>query len=150
MKLRLLCVGKLKKGPEQALCERYLERLPYRPDVVVLPDAPGKGDARKNRESAELLAKVRPSDRLIALDEGGEALTSPAFAELLSEAQRSAEALCFVIGGAYGLSQALCARADRLLALGAVTWPHGLVRALLFEQLYRAHCLSSGHPYHKA
>ena len=102
MKLRLLCVGKLKKGPEQALCERYLERLPYRPDVVVLPDVPGKGDARKNRESAELLAKVRPSDRLIALDEGGEALTSPAFAELLSEAQQAQRRSVLLSAGPMG------------------------------------------------
>ena len=83
----------------------------------------------------------------MALDLGGRVLDSEAFGERLAGWGRSA---CFVIGGAEGLDASVLDRADFVLSLGAMTWPHFLVRAMLAEQLYRAQAIAAGHPYHRA
>ena len=88
---------------------------------------------------------------LVALDARGQSLTSEAFAARLAKwRDGSAGDLAFVIGGADGLEPALVKRADLVLSLGAMTWPHMLARAMLAEQLYRAATILQGHPYHRA
>ena len=78
-------------------------------------------------------------------------MTSAAFAALLGRwRDEGLQDLALAIGGAEGLSRAVIQRADLVLALGAMTWPHLLVRALIVEQLYRAQTILSGHPYHRA
>ena len=87
----------------------------------------------------------------LALDERGKSLTSEAFAKTLARWRDEGTAdVAFVIGGADGLADTLRKRARLLLSLGAMTWPHMLVRGLLAEQLYRAERIWAGHPYHRA
>ncbi|MBY0429841.1 MAG: 23S rRNA (pseudouridine(1915)-N(3))-methyltransferase RlmH, partial [Rhodospirillales bacterium] len=91
-----------------------------------------------------------PGATLVVLDERGCQFSSPVFARKLGEWRDSGIAeLAFVIGGADGHGEAVRKRADLLLSLGTMTWPHMLARAMLAEQLFRAHAILSGHPYHR-
>jgi 23S rRNA (pseudouridine1915-N3)-methyltransferase len=87
---------------------------------------------------------------LVVLDEGGKAVTSLDFAAQLGAWRDGGQpGLAIVIGGADGLDPTVRARADLIFAFGAATLPHGLVRVLALEQLYRAMTILSGHPYHR-
>ena len=101
---------------------------------------------------AELLARVLPAGALIvAMDERGRTLTSPQFAEQIARWRDSGrQDVAFLIGGADGLAPDLRARADASISLGAMVWPHMLVRVMLAEQLYRAATILAGSPYHRA
>jgi 23S rRNA (pseudouridine1915-N3)-methyltransferase len=104
----------------------------------------------KQREAELILAAMPPGARLVALDERGSAWTSRQFADrLASWRDAGAATLAFAIGGADGLGQAVIDRADAVLSLGPMTWPHLLARSLLLEQLYRAQQILAGHPYHR-
>ncbi len=103
------------------------------------------------REGRLLLHAIPDNARVIALDARGKALDSEGLAGLLSAtADSGAAELTFLIGGADGFDPAVVKRADRLLSLGPMTWPHMLVRAMLAEQLFRAQSILTGHPYHRA
>ena len=106
--------------------------------------------ALKLRE-AELILAARPADaRLVALDQQGTAWTSRDFADRLAAwRDDGAAALAFAIGGAEGLGPAVIERADAVVSLGPMTWPHLFVRSMLLEQLYRAQQIYAGHPYHR-
>jgi 23S rRNA (pseudouridine1915-N3)-methyltransferase len=103
----------------------------------------------RSREGDRLTATVPSRSELIACDESGDGLTSQQFAEWLREARDAARDLAFVIGGAFGLTPAIRAKADRLLALAPWTLPHELARLVLAEQLYRAGTIIRREPYHK-
>jgi 23S rRNA (pseudouridine1915-N3)-methyltransferase len=104
----------------------------------------------KAREAELILASLPPGARLIALDEDGRQWSSRDFAERLAAWRDTGTAtLAFAIGGAEGLAEAVLRRADTVLSLGAMTWPHFLVRGMLLEQLYRAQQILAGHPYHR-
>ncbi|WP_028535797.1 23S rRNA (pseudouridine(1915)-N(3))-methyltransferase RlmH [Paludibacterium yongneupense] len=100
-------------------------------------------------EHARLSAAIPPRARLIVLDERGRNWTSMQLAGSMKDWLAGGHDLCFVIGGADGLSDELKARADVLLQLSALTLPHGMVRVLLAEQIYRAISILNGHPYHR-
>jgi 23S rRNA (pseudouridine1915-N3)-methyltransferase len=148
--MRLLAVGRAGTSPEAALFARYAARL--RPPLALteLAEARGSPLEVKRREAEALLAALPQSAFLVALDQGGAAPDSAGFATLLARWHEAGRALCFVIGGAEGLDARVLARADYVLSLGPLTWPHLLVRALLAEQLYRAQSIATGHPYHRA
>jgi 23S rRNA (pseudouridine1915-N3)-methyltransferase len=156
MRLSLLAVGRLRGGPTAALYEDYAGRLrgqPLGPLSVreIEEKRPLDAAALKAREAELLLAAVPAGARLVALDGGGRALSSAALAELLGRwRDEGVPEAAFAIGGAEGHGPALLARADLSLSLGAMTWPHMLVRVLLAEQLFRADSILSGHPYHRA
>jgi 23S rRNA (pseudouridine1915-N3)-methyltransferase len=102
------------------------------------------------READLILAAVPAEALLVALDERGAAWSSRGLADRLSAWRSEGEAeLAFAIGGAEGLGAAVLDRADAILSLGAMTWPHRLVRGMLLEQLYRAQQILTGHPYHR-
>jgi 23S rRNA (pseudouridine1915-N3)-methyltransferase len=104
----------------------------------------------KAREAELLLAQVPKGARLVALDAHGAPLGSEAFAARLAAWRDSGGGeIVFVVGGADGLDAAILAKADLVLSLGAMTWPHMLVRVMLVEQLYRAQSILAGHPYHR-
>jgi len=106
--------------------------------------------ALKEREGELILAALPAAARLVALDEAGQAWTSPEFAARLAGWRDGGTgALAFAIGGAEGLGQRVIERADAVLSLGAMTWPHLLARGMLLEQLYRAQQILAGHPYHR-
>jgi 23S rRNA (pseudouridine1915-N3)-methyltransferase len=104
----------------------------------------------KTREAELILAALPAGARLVALDRGGKAWSSRELADRLSAwADRGTGAVAFAIGGAEGLGAAVLERAAAVLSLGAMTWPHLLVRSMLLEQLYRAQQILAGHPYHR-
>ena len=100
---------------------------------------------------AELLSRASAGCKpLIALDERGKTLTSPAFADMLANWRDAGHPeACFLIGGADGLAPELRAKADFSLSLGKMVWPHMLARVMLTEQLYRAASILAGSPYHR-
>jgi 23S rRNA (pseudouridine1915-N3)-methyltransferase len=103
----------------------------------------------RRREGARLLERVPLGALLLACDERGERLASPEFAALLVQARDAARDVAFVIGGAYGLDDAVRQAAGRALQLAPWTLPHELARLVLAEQLYRAGTIARGEPYHK-
>ena len=148
--LRLIAVGRIGNGPDAALFARYAARLRPRLVVSELPDGRGSANEIKRREADAILALVPTQTFLVALDHGGVAPSSEAFAARLTGWQDSSRPVCFVIGGAEGLEARVIARADAVLSLGPLTWPHLLVRVMLAEQLFRAQAIAAGHPYHRA
>ncbi len=130
--------GRIGRGPEAELVERYLKRVSWPTRVTELPESGGKLPA--------------PGDQgvTILLDEKGEQLGSLALAQRLEQwrdgGRREAR---FMIGGADGFDETARASADLLLAFGKATWPHLLARAMLAEQLWRATSILANHPYHR-
>ena len=140
-RIRILAVGKVRKGWVSEGVALYRKRLPGL-EVLELRDA------GMTREAEAITAALRPEERLVVLTEEGETFSSPAFAERLEGS--GSERLAFVIGGADGLDPGLKARASWRLSLSPMTFPHELARLLLLEQLYRATSILKGGPYHKA
>jgi 23S rRNA (pseudouridine1915-N3)-methyltransferase len=104
----------------------------------------------KAREGELILAASPTGARFVALDQGGREWSSRDLAEQLRKWRDAGLAdLAFAIGGAEGLGPAVIDRADAVLSLGAMTWPHLLARCMLLEQLYRAQQILAGHPYHR-
>jgi 23S rRNA (pseudouridine1915-N3)-methyltransferase len=158
MKIVLAAVGRLKDGPERVLADRYIERatqagraLALGPvSIVELAESRhSQADQRKREEAEALLARLPPC--YIALDERGQTIDSPAFAEALRDYRdRGESALGLVIGGPDGLAPEVRDGAAMTVSFGRLTWPHQIVRILAAEQLYRATTILSGHPYHRA
>jgi 23S rRNA (pseudouridine1915-N3)-methyltransferase len=147
----VLAIGRQRRGPLLDLQLLYAGRLAPPATIVELDEKRPLPTAELKRREAELiLAAVPAGARLVALDGRGAAWTSRAFADRIA-AWRDAgvAALAFAIGGAEGMGDAVIARADAVLSLGAMTWPHLLARVMLLEQLYRAQQILVGHPYHR-
>lgn len=151
LRVTIVAVGRLKSGPEQALIDGYLARLPWAVTIREVEERrPIKGAERQAREADLLLAAVPEGAMLIALDERGRAVTSPDFAALLADWRETlSDHLAFVIGGADGFDPRVIDKARARISLGVLTWPHALARVMLAEQIYRAHTILKGHPYHK-
>lgn len=136
--LHIIARGKIGRGPEAELVDRYLKRIAWPTKVTELPDTGGKPPT--------------PADQgvTILLDEKGEQLPSVELAKRLErwrdDGVREAR---FLIGAADGFGDAERSRADLLLAFGKATWPHLLARAMLAEQLFRATSILANHPYHR-
>jgi 23S rRNA (pseudouridine1915-N3)-methyltransferase len=145
----LVAVGKLGRGPEAELFARYCARLRPPLRVVEVAEARGSVAEKRRREAAALLAALPPAAVVIALDLGGKAPDSETFAALLSRWLDAGRPIAFVIGGADGLDASVLERADYVLSLGRLTWPHLLARVMLAEQLFRARAIAAGHPYHR-
>lgn len=151
MEVHLIAIGRARRGPEQALFAHYSERLRHPFKLVEVEEKrPLSGVELQDREAALLLAAIPEGAAVIALDERGKHLDSPAFAKTLADwRDRGVRSTAILIGGADGLTDAVRARADLVLCLGKMTWPHMLVRGLIAEQLYRAQQIDAGHPYHR-
>ena len=147
----MVCVGRLKDGPERQLVDDYLSRarriggqLGWR-DINEVEVASGGGMAR---EGDRLLDRLG-SGVIVRLDETGRATTSEKLAADLASWRDDGREVDFIIGGADGTSEAVAARADRTINFGTLTWPHKLVRVMLAEQIYRAVSIEAGTPYHR-
>ena len=147
----ILCVGKLKEKWQADGCAEYLKRLSRygKYEVVAVDDArdPENGSAAlirqgMEKEGAALMKHIRPNDRVIAMCIRADAPDSVRFS---AEGRRCV----FVIGGSNGLSDAVLARADERVSFSNLTFPHGLMRVILLEQLYRAERIRAGEKYHK-
>ncbi len=152
MRFILAGVGRARRGPEHALYEHYARRLRPPPVLREVEERRPLPVARRvAREGALLLAAVPDGAAVVALDERGATASSEALADRLAGwRDGGVAAVAFLIGGADGHDEAVRARADLVLSLGPMTWPHMLVRGMLAEQLYRAQTILAGHPYHRA
>ena len=148
--LRVIAIGRLRDGPETALFARYAERMRPRLELTELAEARGARVEVKRRESAALLNALPDRAFVVVLDQGGDLPDSDRLAVLVERWLSLARPVCFLIGGAEGNDASVLARADYVLSLGPLTWPHLLVRAMLAEQLYRSRTIAAGHPYHRA
>ena len=160
MRLVLAAVGRLKAGPERELASRYRDRAAQLGrglgfpscDSVEIPESRARRAPDRCVEEAAALATHRPAGGvLVAYDERGRAdLASEAMAERVAAWRDAARpALVVVIGGPDGLDASIRTRAELILSFGAATLPHGLVRVLALEQLYRSLTILAGHPYHR-
>ncbi|MGY8960227.1 MAG: 23S rRNA (pseudouridine(1915)-N(3))-methyltransferase RlmH [Alphaproteobacteria bacterium] len=151
MQIRLCAVGRMRKGAEQALFDAYTARL--RPSLTLQEiDIRQKlAPARLTASEGEmLLAAAAQAEIIVALDERGDTPNSRAFAQRLARwRDDGVREIAFLIGGADGLNDHVRNSAHYTLSLGAMTWPHLMVRGLLAEQLYRAQQINAGHPYHR-
>ena len=159
MRLIVIAVGRLKQGPERELAERYRERfddigrkLGFRGlEIFEITESRARDAASRMAEEAAAIAGFLPQKYgLVALDERGKSIDSATFAQHLGRFRDAATDVIFVIGGADGLSPELRRMAQMRMAFGAATWPHQMVRVMLFEQIYRAATILAGHPYHRA
>ncbi len=159
MRLALICVGRMKAGPERELFERYFKRLAEASravgissvDLREIPESRARRpEDRRVEESAAIRAAAPAGSALVALDERGQSPTSEQWAaDLAATRDASRPTYAVVIGGPDGLDPALRDAAHRTIGFGAMTWPHQLVRVMAAEQLYRAITILSGHPYHR-
>jgi 23S rRNA (pseudouridine1915-N3)-methyltransferase len=153
--MRLIAVGDRQPSWVDAAFENYLQRLPrqwqFRVDLIATAPRSKKSDAKSamNVEGRKVLAKIKAPECVIVLDEGGKEFSSQELAARLKDWQSDGRDLTFLIGGPDGVSEDCMARADLRWSLSRLTLPHGLARVLFAEQLYRAWCLSTGHPYHR-
>lgn len=155
MRLTVAAVGRQRSGPERIMVEDYLARAERAGrrlgltsyDLIEVEDRKGAG---KSGEAVALIRAVSQGARIVALDERGSLLGSPAFAKKLASWRDQGVAECaFVIGGADGLDSELVAQSDMALSFGPMVWPHMLARVMLAEQLYRATSILAGSPYHR-
>jgi len=155
MRLTIAAVGRLKSGPEAILFDDYQHRFERTGRALGLGpltvrEVEDKKQGGKTSEGALLRAAIPVGAKLIALDERGKLLSSPNFASKLATWRDDSTRDCaLIIGGADGLDPALVAKADLVLSLGKMVWPHMLARVMLAEQLYRAATILSGSPYHR-
>lgn len=118
----------------------------------IKPEKRGAGVNAEQAMAAEeqrIVAAIPAHSYLIVLDERGKAPTSMELADSLKKWQQQGDNLCFIIGGADGMTTNLKQRANMLMRLSSLTLPHGMVRVLLTEQLYRAQSILHNHPYHR-
>jgi len=154
MKVRIVALGHRMPAWVAAGVDDYAKRLPREWAFALTELRPEPRD--RGKTVAHVLAAEAPrieaacaGHRIVVLDEHGMAWTTRQLATRLRQWQDAGDDIAFVIGSADGIAPELKSRAAALVALSAMTLPHGLVRVLLAEQLYRAHSLLTGHPYHR-
>ena len=155
MQITVLAVGmKMPRWVNEAVDE-YAKRFGREVQYTlkeIKPEKRGSGVTAAHGMAAEekrIVDALPEHAFLVALDERGIAPTSLQLAEYLRQWQQNGESVCFVIGGADGMTDSLKRRANLLLRLSSLTLPHGMVRVLLTEQLYRAVSILNHHPYHR-
>jgi len=153
--IRLQVVGDRQPSWVDTAFDSYVQRLPrqwqFRLDSVSTAQR-NKGmaaEVAKDAEGKKILAKIRPAEFVVVLDEHGTELSSKELAGLLDEWQTVGQDLVFVIGGPDGVSAECLRRGNLRWSLSRLTLPHGLARVVFAEQLYRAWSLTTGHPYHR-
>ena len=159
MRVIVLAVGRMKKGPETELAGRYLKRAAQAGrnigirdiEIVEIRESRAQAAEKRKLEESIAIANLIPDGAAtVILDERGESLGSAVFAERIGQWRDGGQqTLVFIIGGADGLSESLRDKAKTTLGFGSATWPHQMVRIMLLEQLYRAVTILSGHPYHR-
>lgn len=154
MKLRVLSVAHKMPAWVETACDDFTKRMPRELTVEIIDIKPEKRAAGNSTENIQLIEAKRileaaGKDYLVACDERGQEVTTLQLADKLTSWQGFGRDVSIVIGGADGLHDTLKKRADWLWGLSKLTLPHAFVRVLLSEQLYRAHSVIQGHPYHR-
>lgn len=155
MKLLILAVGSKMPSWIAEGFNEYAKRMPREAKIELVeikpePRSSGKTAVQIMEAEAQRIRAALPQGALcIALDEHGATPTTKQFAQQMQDWMQQGHDVAFIIGGADGLHESVKQQARQLLALSAFTLPHGMVRVLLAEQLYRAHSLMHNHPYHR-
>ncbi len=150
LKIDIICVARVKKGPYYDLIEDYTKRLKWKLNIIEVESKLSDAKKCQAEESEKIQKHLDPNAILIALDERGDGLKSLDFAKTIQNFTNNGEShLQFVIGGADGLTDDVRDKATFLLSFGQQTWPHLLARVMLLEQIYRAQQILAGHPYHR-
>ncbi len=159
MNVSIICVGRMKAGPERELLSRYIERAQKtgktlglsKFNIIEIVEARlSSASARKKTEAKEISKNIPDKAIIIALDERGKSISSLKFANNIANWRDEGKSdICFIIGGADGLYENITSSANMMLAFSSLTWPHQLVRIMLSEQLYRTTTILSNHPYHR-
>jgi 23S rRNA (pseudouridine1915-N3)-methyltransferase len=155
MQLIIAAVGHKMPGWIETGFGEYAKRMPPECRIQLKEIKPVERSGSKTAETAMLLERGRieavlpKGARIIALDERGKDLTSVQLAQQLTQWQQDGRDVAFIIGGADGLDPEFKSRADALVRISSLTLPHGMVRVLLAEQLYRAWSITQNHPYHR-
>ena len=154
MKITLLLLGKTSSAAVKNICDDYRKRINHyvKMEEVVIENASLKITERqklKEKEGELLLKKIAATDFVILLDDKGKEITSLQFAQHLESIfNQSMKNIFFVVGGAYGFSEAVYKRANAKISLSKMTFSHQIVRAIFMEQLYRAFTIMHNEPYH--
>jgi len=149
MKYIISIIGKFKNNDENLITQKYLKRIKniklnqYEIKVSNL-------EKRLEEEGSKLINSTPKNGKLILLYEQGENLSSTELAEIISKwRDNNISSINFAIGGAFGNGQLIKTSADKIVALGKLTWPHQMVKMMVAEQIYRIETILEGHPYHK-
>lgn len=160
MLIKIVAVGKIKEKFYRQALDEYLKRMTAynKVEIVEVPDQKAgenlsekQIDLVKEKEGEKILAKIKEDSYVITLEIGGKALDSIEFAKLIQKEkiEGAGRDLVLVIGGSNGLGRNVLKRSNYRLSFGKMTYPHQLMRVILLEQIYRAHRIISGEPYHK-
>ena len=139
MRYRLVAVGRMKNAALRAACDDYIDRLRHYTKV----------EEQEVKDEARVLGAVPEGTRLVALTRRGEEWTSGQLAEWAGRWEMDGRDVTFAIGGSETLPDDVLHKAERLWSLGRLTLPHELARVVVYEQLYRAHTIRRGEPYHR-
>ena len=154
MKTELLLVGKTTDKHFEAGIRDYAQRIGhYMPfAITVIPELKNtknlSEEQQKQQEGELILKQIQPQDTVVLLDEHGTEMRSVDFARWLEQKRNTARRLLFVVGGPYGFSPAVYARANEQVSLSRMTFSHQMVRLVFTEQIYRACTIIKGEPYH--
>ncbi len=148
MKVRVLTIGKKHEAWVKQGIEHFQKRLraPFELEIVIIPAAKLSSEQASENESGTILKRLKSTDFVILLDERGKNLSSVEFSRLIQD--HVDRQIVIIIGGAFGVNQALKTRADFTWSLSNLVFPHQLVRLMLVEQLYRAQEIAKGTGYH--
>ena len=158
LSVNIICVGKLKESYLRGAIEEYSKRMKplCRLSIIELNEErigenPSPAEIKRviEAESERIIAKIGKGDYVIAMCVEGKNISSEELSERLEAIQQTHSTVDLVIGGSWGLSDALKARSDFRLSMGKMTFPHQLCRVMLLEQIYRAFQISKGTKYHK-
>ncbi len=155
MKINLLAIGKTDNRNLQCLIDEYTKRIGFYISLnfEIIPDIKNSKNLsesqQKQVEGNEILKRIRKGDTIILLDEKGKMYTSIEFSEFIQKKLNSGlKTLVFVIGGPYGFSKDVYARANEKVSLSSMTFSHQMVRLFFIEQLYRSFTILRNEPYH--
>src|SRR5688572_6784684 len=150
IKIDVIAVGRLRKGPYYELIQEYQKRTKWSLSIHEIESKYTEPVHVQGDEARKINELIKNSAFVIVLDERGDGLRSLDFAKTMEKLQNNGnDHIQFVIGGADGLTDVVRDRANLLLSFGQQTWPHMLARVMLLEQIYRAQQILSGHPYHR-
>lgn len=154
MKLNIISVGHKMPDWVETACSEYIKRMPRELTTEIIEIKPDKRASGKNSEvvqeaEAKRILEAACKSYLIALDERGQEVTTLQLAEKMTTWLANGKDVALIIGGADGLHPSIKQKANWLWSLSKLTLPHGMVRVLLAEQLYRAHTVIQNHPYHR-
>jgi 23S rRNA (pseudouridine1915-N3)-methyltransferase len=153
MNIKLLAIGKTDNKNLQALIDEYSKRLSFYIKFELIPDIKNvknlSENQQKEKEGEQILAKLNATDHLILLDENGKTFSSVGFSDYLQKKMNSGiKTLVLVIGGPYGFSDEVYAKAQGKISLSEMTFSHQMVRLFVIEQLYRGFTILKNEPYH--